>query len=466
MINGERSSFLRRPPARRFMPSERSGAWAKPGKRGKLSHPSEDRIGVRAQVPCMCGLPCGRHSPVFPHRPFGDSECRGWQQNLKFIAPVEERAKHARILKFPPLFPVLEPHSLPRDEAPQLTHARLLDGLRAFSRQRTRDCRSKRCSSEVQITRTGDSIALRGLVTCGSVWACPCCAAKIYATRAGELAKALHTWPSFEPQMLTLTVRHAIQDHPGRLQRGLRKAWSFMWRGRAGMQRRKDWKLRYWIRALEVTHGPNGWHPHIHAIVFCSRELTEADRVELAKAWRRAVVKMLGFRARPSMARGVNMTPARKAQYLAKMGLEISAITKEGRKDSRSPWQIARAAVQGDREAAQLWQVYAKAMHGARQLTWSRGARKRFGVAEKTDEEIAEENPPAVQQLMIRWTGDAWDRNRMRPRWLSRVYAAALSDLPMQELGGLPDALATGPPGGVRAPPPLPDPVLELAETA
>ncbi|MCP4961098.1 MAG: hypothetical protein GY925_17765 [Actinomycetia bacterium] len=34
----------------------------------------------------------------------------------------------------------------------------------------------------------------------------------------------------------------------------------------------KDGEAEYgvvgWIAALEITHGPNGWHPHLHVLFF------------------------------------------------------------------------------------------------------------------------------------------------------------------------------------------------------
>lgn len=356
-------------------------------------------------------------------------------------------------LRLPPL-----PAKLDRSQIssvkPAVTRAELLDALRGYSSPRTARCRSKRISGSVQVHRKGERVSILGLETCGSVWACPCCAARIYARRAAELGQAFDLWQSSEPTMVTLTVRHNAGDELERLRRGLAKAWEFLWRGRAGMARRKAWGIRHWVRAVEVSHGKNGWHPHIHAFVFAMHPLTaESTKRELALAWRRAVVKALGFKFRPSVRRGTDIQPRGSARaYLSKMGLEIHSITKEGRKPGyRSPWQIAQDAARGDRRAASLWQTYVRAMYGARQLTWSRGAKVRFGLKDVSDDSAAKEDGE-VQQLLVHWKGDAWDRHRWQPGWLARVVRAAHSELPMTELSALPGARSTGPPGSVVYP--------------
>src|SRR3954470_19901756 len=49
-----------------------------------------------------------------------------------------------------------------------------------------------------------------GLVTCGSVWACPCCSAKIAARRAEELSTVMRSvlTAGGSASLITLTMRH------------------------------------------------------------------------------------------------------------------------------------------------------------------------------------------------------------------------------------------------------------------
>src|SRR5260221_2642739 len=452
MLHGHRCETLRAPEALRrgVVEVKPATCYADPSNwrdhAGAVVEPTRDGERAARDTPCLCGLPLREHSPHWPH----DSvACNAFQQRpgTDRLRPEPGRAK---ALRLPPLPHKLDAHALEGGGA--VIRAQLLDALRGLSSKRTAACRSKRLSSVVQVHRDGDRVAIRGLETCGSVWACPCCAARIYATRAHELTEAFRLWQGAEPSMLTFTVRHGAGDRLKTLRRGLAKAWEYLWRGRAGMARRKKWGLRSWVRAIEVSRGKNGWHPHIHAFVFTMQGISDADRRELSLAWRRAVVRALGFRWRPSVAHGVDVKGRRASKaYLTKLGLEISAITKTGRGDGyRSPWQLAHEAARGDLRSAALWQEYCRGMHGARQLTWSRGTRVRFGLKDVSDEAASDE--PEVCALLVKWEGKTWDRLRYAPGWLGRVTRAAHAESPLCALATLPGAQAIGPPGFVRHP--------------
>lgn len=460
---------------------------------------------------CICGARADAHSKLPPHRDF-DGRCEGYEQDPKWKADPKPEPR-ARFLKPGVVPPRLDENELEAAN-PATKRARLLDALRPFSGKRTRNCRSKRIAPIVQVQADNNRVRIRGLETCASVWSCPCCAALIYARRASELETAIEKWQGPAPLMLTLTVRHGPFDTLGKLRRGLMRAWRYFWaNGRGAQQRRKLLDVRHYVRAVEVTHGDNGWHPHIHAFLFCGPDLVREDeapssspepleleapteapkkpsrrrqhaeihlsdevQAKLAKAWRRAVVKAftptatqmpgrtplararIGMRYRPTTTRGLDVRPYNAAGgYLAKAGLEVSAITKEGRRaGSVSPWEIARRAARGDRAAVALWQAYSGAMYGARQLTWSRGARRRFGLdRDDTDEralhEEEERNAPHVKTLVAQWTGRAWDRQRRGPRWFGRVTAAIHSATPHIDLARLPGAELRGPAGIVEA---------------
>jgi hypothetical protein len=63
----------------------------------------------------------------------------------------------------------------------------------------------------------GRRAGIEGLVTCGSVWLCPVCAAKVAAKRAEELATVLDAVHAAGGSafMLTLTIRHSAGDRLG-----------------------------------------------------------------------------------------------------------------------------------------------------------------------------------------------------------------------------------------------------------
>lgn len=74
-----------------------------------------------------------------------------------------------------------------------------------------------------------------GLATCGSVWVCPCCASKIAARRAEELADVMaaahRAGGSAFP--MTLTMRQDAGQRLGELWEAVSAAWGSVIAGRA-----------------------------------------------------------------------------------------------------------------------------------------------------------------------------------------------------------------------------------------
>lgn len=143
------------------------------------------------------------------------------------------------------------------------------------------------------------------------------------------------------------------------------------------------------IRAIEITHGENGWHPHVHFLLRTT-EWTEADRDALQARWEREVVRALGSECRPDDLHGLAWSEpfdakdaASRPRYLAKLGLEIVGIAKEGRRSSRSTWAVARDAADGDSRSVALWREFLKASRGRRMLEMDERAAE---YAEQPDE--------------------------------------------------------------------------------
>ena len=132
----------------------------------------------------------------------------------------------------------------------------------------------------------GSCAGYGNLMACGSVWACPRCAAVITAQRSEELANAVRA--AFDAgascHLLTLTMRHTRKHSLDELWSALSTAWratfgTTAWTGDRGYER-KDGTFRAprighaevfgvsgTVRAVEVTHGSNGWHLHAHVLV-------------------------------------------------------------------------------------------------------------------------------------------------------------------------------------------------------
>jgi hypothetical protein len=153
--------------------------------------------------------------------------------------------------------------------------------------------------------------------------------------------------------------------------------------------------LRHFIRAMEVTHGSNGWHPHLHIQVFLDTALDEsqlaAAHTWLRDRWLICVLDVLGAEHAPDSLHGVDVRPTKCGDYAFKMALElVEPGTKQAHHGHRTPWQIAAdyAAFRSEADA-KLWGNYCAGMRGAQMQRWSRALRDVTGLgAEATEQEI------------------------------------------------------------------------------
>jgi hypothetical protein len=146
------------------------------------------------------------------------------------------------------------------------------------------------------------------------------------------------------------------------------------------------------IKAVEVTIGDNGWHPHIHLLLFIEpgADPKEVERLvgKLFVPWRDLLAASLG--AKPSEAHGLDWRwmDASAAAYVAKIGFEV---THADSKSGRDVFQLLEDAVQGEAVSFFRCIEFFDVMKGRHSLDWSPGLRSRLGLgAEKSDEELAQ----------------------------------------------------------------------------
>lgn len=280
-------------------------------------------------------------------------------------------------------------------------------------RRRVGTCGLARAGEAVEVRRAGDgSHFVSGVRTCGSAWECPYCARRIRAARAEQLLQACAKWRAGggEVYMVTLTLRHRRYDDLRALRAGLGEAWSRMVRGAPWKRFKTRIGFKHYARGMETTHGANGWHPHLHVLVF-ARPLSDVEHARMrdfiAGRWEACVGRALGPAHTPSAARGVEVSRSWQADYVSKLGLEVAGVAKDGRGASRSPWAILGSA---ERNAAdgRLWRDYCNGMRGARVLTFSRGFAVDLVDVDQTDEELATDEPEAVPVVAL--AAVDWDR--------------------------------------------------------
>jgi len=156
------------------------------------------------------------------------------------------------------------------------------------------------------------------------------------------------------------------------------------------------------IRALEVTVGENGWHPHFHILIFHSLYLSDEQLISLESL-------LLSFWQKSCRSAGLNIPNEHglKLQdgswadkYVSKWGLEHE-MTKSISKNSKtgySPFDLLRVidgTYTGDGipmtsdTASMLYREYASAIHARRQLVWSDGLRDRLSLPPlKSDDDL------------------------------------------------------------------------------
>jgi len=231
--------------------------------------------------------------------------------------------------------------------------------------------------------------------------------------------------------MLTATFSHEKGDALAELVNGLQAALSDMFRGASWKRLKEYLGIEHSLRGFEVTHGPNGWHPHFHILLFLKGDAqsklhvphsrwgmvrflegsdTEFEWVQKPNAkareekrgqgwreatpwqwivarWQSCVVKRLGKKRAPSCERGLKLKPANNgAAYLAKLGLELAdpgGKKKGRRRGHRSAFELAAmlAASPSDKRLRGAWLEYQNALSGKRHLVWSQVKMGRFTVS-------------------------------------------------------------------------------------
>lgn len=283
----------------------------------------------------------------------------------------------------------------------QDTAAKLLPGSRTSTCLR---CRTGVAGGGdlVAVREYTDAHGRRGagydLQTCGSVWNCPICSVRIANERRKELKLAIAYAKSqgIRPYLLTLTVRHSREHSLGYLLDCLGKSWD-------KFLKRKAWKAAHnfigiqgYVRALEVKHGENGWHPHLHILLFANGE-GEPQQADLQKLWQ-DVCKASGISAGSS---GLDIRAGDDAvsAYVTKVWDLTDELTQGAEKSvsgGETPWQILRQAGEGSKYHADLWREYAQTMKGRRQLRWSKGLRDLLCLEDESTPEMLTEQVQVV----------------------------------------------------------------------
>lgn len=343
------------------------------------------------------------------------------------------------------------PLNLEKEKTPQ--SARVLRYSRrgllweVSSLERLRKCGHARCDvSGVALRQREDTGAgYAGVCSCGSVWACPVCNAKIMSRRAIEIGAAIarHQSSGGNCAFLTFTMRHTRHQRLKQLWDGLATAWKRIVSGWSWLTEKTAYKIAGYLRAVEVTwSSKNGWHVHAHVILFFDTPIDapqlEALHESMFTRWRAGLLKQrLGEPLYVAQEAHIVSGPAddHLAAYLTKavdqgdsdaqrkLGLELTSTQSKVARDvyhSKTPWNfIDDIAAFGD---ITQWEEWEKASKGRRQLTWSRGLRDRLGLnPEASDEEIADEEIGSKDDDLLLITPEGWREMCAHPDWIGEL---------------------------------------------
>lgn len=348
-------------------------------------------------------------------------------------------------------------------ESERVRRRRELYQLREWWRPRSERDRARRCGRVRVALEPGLTVrdgawnadgterprsgAWGGVETCASVWSCPVCSVRVRSDRARAIV-ALDEWArseGWQVSMWTGTIRHALGDDLSHLRRAMTDAF-------ARVQRLTAWRSMlaggaFFVRALEVTHGRNGWHPHFH-VLLVSPVSVEEHAQQLGEDWRAAVTHVLGIDHAPSAEHGADWREIAAGEYVSKldlaMGLELTdasdAKTTKGAtsrkpsellRDAHAHAQAARAArargdfalaavhAHGQHADTKRFRAYEAAMVGARLHTATQGLLKFWqAVADEARDEVTD----VVCTLPM--PGELFDLLRDVPHGLATVAAA------------------------------------------
>ena len=277
------------------------------------------------------------------------------------------------------------------------------------SLERIRKCGRTPVQTGGVALRVRDGVAgFAGLSTCSSIWADPVCNAKIMARRALEIGAAVALWQAQGGSvvLLTLTERHRLGEPLGALWDDVAYAWSSVTRGRPWDSDRSAYGVAGFLRLAEVTIGRNGWHPHLHALLFIepTAEVVDVARLHarVFERWSRALNRRGRLAVMAASDAHLVTGPADEtlSAYLTKsvdraksIGVEVTwSQSKSTRTDlsTETPWVLLDRIQEGDADALDLWHEWERASRGRRAHTWSQGIRDRLTLAaEKSDEELS-----------------------------------------------------------------------------
>ncbi len=259
----------------------------------------------------------------------------------------------------------------------------------------------------------------RNLAHCDNPWTCPVCSEKINARRREEVLHTVTEWEAMGGMtlMLTYTMQHDRTDDADVITTQLRNAYRKLWKDRVGQNLKQKYGIKHTISHLDVTLGENGWHPHLHVIVFVDPTVASGENIDFFndEKLREHVESDVGpewirclnhFGGDATLEHGLLASTGDqfRRDYLAKFGKMLVRdykrtiayeITSNRSKQLKGlhPFEVLELS-QGKAKSyyGRKWHEYVLFTKHRKQLTWSPGLKALVGLDDLTDTEVVEEH--------------------------------------------------------------------------
>jgi hypothetical protein len=202
------------------------------------------------------------------------------------------------------------------------------------------------------------------------------------------------------------------------LWRLLSAGWAFMTSGRQWQDFKDDHGLAGSVKTVEVTHGLNGWHPHLHVLFFVDAPMNDFDREDDYRAFRASLrerwIDYYRIKHHRNVSRefGTRFEPVKPDEsdrmgiYCTKAGYELAmADAKIGRSEGqRHPFAIAHDAARwGDKADVMLLREWLVASKRRKSIQWTGADIKAYlsGGVDQTDGQLASEEQIGDQALLV-----------------------------------------------------------------
>jgi hypothetical protein len=287
---------------------------------------------------------------------------------------------------------------------------------RAQARQISHLDRVRKCGrtpiGSVVIGRKGEHAAQRGLFTCGSIWACPVCSAKILTYRFHEISKALKTWESKGGSFIfqTLTLSHQLGDSVAKQRSLLTIGWNAITKGSFSKANSENGQIGY-FKVLEPSFGENGPHLHLHIVRFLEREMPAPDAKawmeRVANRWIEAIAKSGGRKASMVAQHYKQMSSASQLVGYFTKNFDNAAYGLDWARTNTSSsfpaWGLlSKALAHPNTSFRRAWNAFERESKNMRQITWSRELRQILGMGNEIDDkDISADNPQFVPVIQI-----------------------------------------------------------------